>query len=64
MKFTPAIGVILALSQTLVSAKPLERRQDDDDRGSYTVEGLGARKQEITSAGGTTQDIGIAMLET
>lgn len=32
--------------------------------GEYTVSGLGARKQEITSAGGTTRDLAIAMMET
>lgn len=35
-----------------------------DDRGSYTVWGLGARKQAILNAGGNTLDIAIAMLET
>lgn len=34
------------------------------DRGQYTVPGLGARKQAITNAGGTTLDLAIAMLET
>lgn len=32
--------------------------------GQYTVSGLGARKQEITSAGGTSKDVAIAMMET
>jgi len=34
------------------------------DTGSYTVSGLGARKQQITNAGGTTLDLAIAMMET
>jgi hypothetical protein len=34
------------------------------DRGSYTVGGLGSRKQAILNAGGNTLDIAIAMLET
>ncbi|RHZ57468.1 glycoside hydrolase family 134 protein [Aspergillus thermomutatus] len=34
-----------------------------DNRGSYTVSGLGQRKQEILKAGGTTMDMAIAMLE-
>ncbi len=34
------------------------------DRGSYTVGGLGSRKQAILSAGGNTLDLAIAMLET
>ena len=55
------LSLILALSQT-IAAKPLIPRQSD--RGSYEVPGLGARKQEILNAGGTTQDLGIAMLET
>jgi hypothetical protein len=33
------------------------------DRGSYTVSGLGARKQAILEAGGNTLDIAISMLE-
>lgn len=36
----------------------------DDARGSYTVSGLGSRKQAILNAGGNTLDIAIAMLET
>lgn len=40
----------------------MQRRADD--RGNYTISGLGARKQEITAAGGTSQDLSIAMLET
>lgn len=36
----------------------------DGDRGHYTVSGLGARKQAILKAGGDTQDLAIAMLET
>ncbi|KAH7136913.1 hypothetical protein B0J13DRAFT_640600 [Dactylonectria estremocensis] len=34
------------------------------DKGSYTVSGLGQRKQAILNAGGNTLDIAIAMLET
>lgn len=34
------------------------------DRGSYTVAGLGARKQQIVGAGGNTRDLAISMLET
>ncbi|KAF3038540.1 hypothetical protein E8E12_008412 [Didymella heteroderae] len=36
----------------------------EDRRGSYTVSGLGSRKQAILKAGGNTLDIAIAMLET
>ncbi|KAJ5692707.1 hypothetical protein N7462_002130 [Penicillium macrosclerotiorum] len=41
-----------------------ELKSRDSDRGSYTVSGLGARKQAVLSAGGNTLDIAIAMLET
>ncbi|KAF2629627.1 hypothetical protein BU25DRAFT_419918 [Macroventuria anomochaeta] len=34
------------------------------DRGSYTVSGLGSRKQAVLNAGGSTLDLAIAMLET
>lgn len=34
------------------------------DRGSYTVSGLGARKQALLNNGGDTLDMAIAMLET
>lgn len=34
------------------------------DRGSYTVPGLGSRKQAILNAGGNSLDLAIAMLET
>jgi hypothetical protein len=40
---------------------PVEKRASS---GSYTVSGLGARKQAVTAAGGTTLDMAIAMLET
>ncbi|CAG5137571.1 uncharacterized protein ALTATR162_LOCUS154 [Alternaria atra] len=36
----------------------------EDKRGSYTVSGLGARKQAILNAGGNSLDLAIAMLET
>ncbi|KAK3904060.1 hypothetical protein C8A05DRAFT_42829 [Staphylotrichum tortipilum] len=46
-----------------VAAEPavVEKRAD---RGSYTVSGLGSRKQAILGAGGNTLDLAIAMLET
>jgi hypothetical protein len=40
----------------------IEPRQGD--RGSYTVSGLGSRKQALFGAGGNTLDLAIAMLET
>lgn len=51
--------VVLAIMASLVSAQG-----EDDDRGNYTVPGLGARKQEILGAGGSTLDLAIASLET
>ncbi|KAL2866227.1 glycoside hydrolase family 134 protein [Aspergillus lucknowensis] len=42
-------------------ASPAKRQ---DDRGSYTVPGLGERKQAVLNAGGNTLDLAIAMLET
>lgn len=38
--------------------------QPRDNRGSYTVSGLGERKQAVLNAGGNTMDLAIAMLET
>jgi hypothetical protein len=51
-------GAALAVTVPEGSAK----RQGD--RGSYTVTGLGARKQAVKSAGGNSLDLAIAMLET
>lgn len=34
------------------------------DRGSYTANGLGNRKQQVLNAGGSPLDLAIAMLET
>jgi len=34
------------------------------DRGSYTVSGLGSRKEQVLNAGGSSLDLAIAMLET
>ena len=52
-----ALQLMLLALATVASAAP-------GDRGSYTVSGLGARKQAILNAGGNTLDIAIAMLET
>lgn len=67
-------GTLIAVASTLslVSAIPttslakLVSRADpaDDERGSYTVSGLGARKQEVTGAGADTLALAVAMLET
>jgi hypothetical protein len=54
------IAPILALPTTSIDTRSLLKR----DSGSYTVSGLGARKQAVISAGGNVFDIAIAMLET
>lgn len=46
-----------------VNAAPFAIDARADDRGSYTVSGLGSRKQAILKAGGSTLDVAIAMLE-
>lgn len=52
-----ALHLFLLALGTVASAAP-------GDRGSYTVSGLGSRKQAILNAGGNTLDLAIAMLET
>lgn len=42
---------------------PSEDLSKRDDRGSYTVTGIGAHKKAILNAGGNTLDLAIAMLE-
>jgi hypothetical protein len=53
-----------AISAPLGSSSENELVTRDDQRGSYTVSGLGYRKQAILNAGGNTLDMAIAMLET
>lgn len=57
---TMLIAPIFALPAINADARALFGR----DSGSYTVSGLGARKQAIIGAGGNVFDIAIAMLET
>lgn len=61
MKFSFALAT-LALGGTALAlpAAELEARQNS---GSYTISGLGARKQQITAAGADSFDLAIAMLE-
>ncbi|KAG5796065.1 hypothetical protein H9Q69_004899 [Fusarium xylarioides] len=54
MQLTSLLTII-----TLVSVSFAAR----GDRGSYTVSGLGTRKQAVLNAGGNTLDLAIAMLE-
>ena len=60
MKFS-IFSLIAITGLTAASPVALEARAD---RGSYTVSGLGARKQAVLNAGGNTLDLAIAMLET
>jgi hypothetical protein len=68
MKLLSPITALLALSQGLALAKPIENEATlaprQDRRGSYTYRGLGARKQQILGVGGNSLDLAIAMLET
>ncbi|GKT57826.1 hypothetical protein ColTof4_09809 [Colletotrichum tofieldiae] len=48
------------VADEVVNAPAIVARQD---RGSYTVSGLGSRKNAILNAGGNTLDLAIAMLE-
>lgn len=67
-------GIIMAAVSTLslastiptASLVKLASRADpaDDPRGSYTVSGLGARKQEVTGAGADALALAVAMLQT
>lgn len=54
----------LAANASPISEDVGSRLTERADRGSYTVSGLGSRKQAILNAGGNTLDMAIAMLET
>lgn len=54
MKLTNILGALIVLAAPSMQ----------QDSGSYTVSGLGARKQQIRSAGGTVLDLALAMMET
>ncbi len=58
----PSLAPVSGVSEVLDQASvDITKRAD---RGSYTVGGLGSRKQAILGAGGNTLDLAIAMLET
>ncbi|KAF4618403.1 hypothetical protein G7Y89_g14900 [Cudoniella acicularis] len=59
-------AVVFAIPTATLKDNPTAVRQVEKraSSGSYTVSGLGARKQAVTAAGGTTIDMAIAMLET
>ncbi len=58
----PALAPVSEVSE--VSERAAADITKRADRGSYTVAGLGSRKQAILGAGGNTLDLAIAMLET
>jgi hypothetical protein len=65
LTFLSALAIVpsvLSASVAGITEKSLETR--DGDRGHYSISGLGARKQAVLKAGGDTQDLAIAMLET
>ena len=55
------LAVALALTAALLTAPAPAQAAD---RGSYSVSGLGSRKQAVLNNGGTVLDLAIAMLET
>jgi hypothetical protein len=57
------LAVIFSLANALPASREgaLQARQD---RGSYSVPGLGSRKQQVLNQGGNSLDLAIAMLET
>lgn len=55
------LSFVAITSLTAASPVALDARAD---RGSYTVSGLGSRKQQVLNAGGNSLDLAIAMLET
>jgi hypothetical protein len=60
-----AFQILLSAILTLGAlGAPHDEMAKRADRGSYTVSGLGSRKQAILNAGGNTLDLAIAMLET
>lgn len=61
--FLSALGVASAIPG-VSPAKLAARDPSDDPRGSYTISGLGTRKQQVTAAGANTLGLAVAMLET
>ncbi|KIJ49239.1 hypothetical protein M422DRAFT_247043 [Sphaerobolus stellatus SS14] len=72
MLFTVLFTSLLAVIPNLTSANPLPEPAGGvahvprtlGTTGSYTVSGLGARKQQLIACGANELDIAIAMLET
>ncbi|KAL2138833.1 hypothetical protein VTI28DRAFT_6175 [Corynascus sepedonium] len=69
MQFFNWIVLVCATAAAVPTNAALSKQAQGDlvgraDRGSYTVSGLGQRKQAILGAGGSSLDLAIAMLET
>lgn len=73
MKISPISLFLLLGGWSIVNGRALDpvdgtrhevQTRAAGDRGSYTVSGLGSRKQAVLNAGGNTLDLAIAMLET
>ncbi|MGH3273808.1 MAG: hypothetical protein ACRDNZ_05700 [Streptosporangiaceae bacterium] len=64
---TVAAGAITAATGTLALTAPAASAQacpSGTTCGSYTISGLGARKQQVLGAGASVLDLAVAMLET
>lgn len=70
MKISAIFFALFSSGWSITNALPVDGSQHQvqtraaGDRGSYTVSGLGSRKQAVLNAGGNTLDLAIAMLET
>ena len=59
------VSILASIASAAPAGEPADVvLQTRADRGSYTVSGLGSRKQAVLNAGGNTLDLAIAMLET
>lgn len=67
MKPTIILGLVALVAPAFSTPLPNDKESKlmpRQNTGSYTVSGLGSRKKQVTSAGGSTLDLAIAMLET
>ena len=63
MKFSLACVAALFAATALANSASDDVLEKRDNRGHYTVSGLGWHKKAILDAGGNTLDLAIAMLE-
>ncbi|KAF2994991.1 hypothetical protein E8E13_004189 [Curvularia kusanoi] len=61
---TPALLLAVTSATANPGAASHANLQSRAQSGSYTIPGLGARKQQVLAAGATSFDLAIAMLET